>query len=535
MRWPRLSLAAKYRFLFGLAVLLIIAAALSVPWARMNVLVLQQPYREAQRIADDYFRRVLPSRRETPAPGVHGELRPMTPVSDAPAPLYIRHDSIDEKLITKSPYNELGPFIRRAIDDFERHRTHDEYWRVGQSGGERRFWYANAIRVTRGCLECHSEGRREVVFHENQLAGVIVVDLPDKHSALGMLQNEVFTISAGVIAGILAILVFYVITKRFILSPIDELVGVAIRVGEGDLGVRSALRTGDEFERLSENLNTMLERLRDSQEELKRANLLLDQKLGEMAETNVALYESNRVKSEFLANVSHELRTPLTSIIGFAELLRETPPQAADRDVKFARYAENILISGRILLEIINDLLDLAKIEAGKVELRLEPVDVRELCATLVDFMRPGADKKRQTLELRSEDGLPPLMSDRGRLRQILFNLLSNAVKFTPDEGRVVLTAERAGDDILLSVEDSGPGVNPEHQKLIFEKFRQVDQSATREYTGTGLGLAIAKELTFLLNGEIGVESEPGQGARFWVRLPTHAPAPRDRPLVTLT
>jgi signal transduction histidine kinase len=308
---------------------------------------------------------------------------------------------------------------------------------------------------------------------------------------------------------------------------------VALRVADGDLAVRSTVRTGDEFEQLAVNINTMLERLRDSQEDLKKANRLLDEKLGEVAESNVALFEANRLKSEFLANVSHELRTPLTSIIGFAELLREGPSNPDD--AKALRYAENILISGRILLQIINDLLDLAKIEAGRVELAIESVQPREVCETLIDFMQPQADKKTILLEARFDDDLPALFTDHGRLRQILFNLMSNAVKFTPDGGRIWLLATRVDDThIRVAVRDTGPGIPPEHHELIFEKFRQIDQSATREYHGTGLGLAIAKELTELLGGHIGVESEPKQGATFWIELPTTTPERRDRPLVSL-
>ena len=155
------------------------------------------------------------------------------------------------------------------------------------------------------------------------------------------------------------------------------------------------------------------------------------------------------------------MRTPLTSIIGFAELLRESPQ--SDADVRLARYAENILISGRILLEIINDLLDLAKLEAGKTELRIESVRVEDLCGTLLDYVRPLADKKKVRLIQEADQGLPAVFTDRGRLRQILFNLLSNAIKFTPEGGRVWLGAERVDDQhVRLWARDTGPGIAPE-------------------------------------------------------------------------
>jgi two-component system sensor histidine kinase BarA len=526
MRLVRISLAAKYRILFGFAVLLIIGAALWVPWYRMETLVLEQPYREAQRIAEDHFRLVMPEpgAMALSTGGVHAEgFGALTPEQQGQPRFVPRHE-----LTTDG-----DPFVARALAAFVRHPNRPAYADPAVGAGQP-FRYAHAVRVSKRCLTCHDEGKTaRTTYRENELAGLIVVALPAGDSTEGLAWNRLIIIAAGALAGILAILVFYVITHRFILAPIDELRDVAGRVTEGDLSVRSDLRTGDEFEQLAGSLNAMLERLRASQEELKKANRLLDQKLGEMAETNVALYESNRVKSEFLANVSHELRTPLTSIIGFAELLREQP--GAAENPKTARYAENILISGRILLEIINDLLDLAKIEAGKVDLHIDPVRLDELCATLLDFIRPQADKKTLDIALECPEPVPEILSDRGRLRQILFNLVSNAVKFTPDGGQVrVLVAPAGADRVRVAVRDTGPGIAPEHQHVIFEKFRQIDQSATRPHQGTGLGLAIAKELTDLLGGRIWVESAPGEGATFTVELPLTAPEPRDRPLVSL-
>ncbi len=537
MRLMRISLATKYRLLFGLAVLLIIGAALAVPWYYMEVIVLQQPFREARRLADTYFRLVMPQEESEAGlhGGVHGGRFGLLPEDRSTPPTFVAMDFNPEDEDWVAAHREIDPFLVEAAQFLRRHPAKEYFYRNVRADGEQRFRYAQAVWVSKRCLLCHDEGRGAQPHRENQLAGLIMVDLPTEAGGVqSSVLNRVVVVSAGALAGIFAILVFYLITTKFILSPIHELRKVALRVSDGDLGVRSSLQTGDEFEQLSENLNTMLERLRSSQDELKHANRLLDEKLGEMAETNVALYEANRVKSEFLANVSHELRTPLTSIIGFAELLRENP--AREEDAKSQRYAENILISGRILLEIINDLLDLAKIEAGKVELRVESVQLGEVAETLVNHLRPLADRKELRVERSLEEGLPVLFTDPGKLRQILFNLLSNAIKFTPEGGRVTLRAVRLNEThIRLEVRDTGPGIGPENHEIIFEKFRQIDQSATREHHGTGLGLAIARELTQLLGGKIGVESEVGQGATFWVELPTTAPEATERPLTSLT
>ncbi|GMU83818.1 MAG: hypothetical protein AMXMBFR47_36880 [Planctomycetota bacterium] len=530
MRLIRISLSVKYRILFGCAVLLIVGAALYVPWNLMEALVLEQPFREAQRMADEHFRRVLGSPDRTG--DVHGRDVGLLSLDDARPPTFIPFTpKLDDE---DSIVNQFGDdFLATAFRRFLRQPSREYYYASRIEPDGRHFRYAHSVRATKSCMTCHDEARSaRRVFRENELVGMIAVDVPTRQLEEQLLANRLAMFAAGGLAGILAILVFYVIVQRFILSPIEELREVALRVTEGDLTVRSAVDTGDEFQQLSDTLNTMLERLRASQDELRKANKLLDVKLGEMAETNVSLYEANRVKGEFLANVTHELRTPLTSIIGFAELLRDAPPTADG--AKTNRYIENILISGRILLEIINDLLDLAKIEAGKVELKLVTVRVDEACSALLDFMRPLADKKNLTLTFEADENLPILITDRGRLRQILFNLLSNAIKFTPEGGRVMVFARREAEFVRLSVQDTGPGIDPEHQAMIFDKFRQIDASTTREHAGTGLGLAISKELTSLLGGQIGVVSEPGKGATFWVLLPHAAPDPAPRPLPSL-
>ena len=529
MRFARISLAMKYRILFGAAVTLIIAASLSVPGYLLGLLVVEQTFREAQQLADAHFRFVManPGTGGTAAGSIHSKELSLAPDALTERTRFIQLTGNIDDPDALANQTAIDAFVSGAFRTFLADPQRDATYTTQDSDQGHRFLYARAVRAKKSCLACHGEGSTRP-YIENQLAGIITVDLPADRSVRQSTWNLLWLIGSGALAGVLAILVFYVITHRFILSPIHELRRVAVRVAEGNLNERSSVRTGDEFEHLSDSLNDMLERLRASQDELRRANKLLDEKLGEMAEMNVALYEANRLKSEFLANVSHELRTPLTSIIGFAELLREGP--LAEKDPRAARYSENILISGRILLEIINDLLDLAKIEAGKVELKLETVRVEEVCATLIDFARPQADKRELQLTLYAAEDLPIMITDRGKVRQILFNLLSNAIKFTPGGGAVTLRAVRENrEQVRLAVTDTGPGISLDDQAIIFDKFRQTDQSATREHHGTGLGLAIARELTHLLGGQIGVESQPGQGSTFWVMLPIATPEPADR------
>jgi len=326
----------------------------------------------------------------------------------------------------------------------------------------------------------------------------------------------------GGLSALLAFVVLYVITKQIILTPVRKLGDLADKVADGDLTSRGQLATGDEFERLSRQFNEMLDAISTQQAQLRQANRALDLRLGEMSESNVALYEANRIKTEFLANVSHELRTPLNSIIGFAELLADTD------DERRRRHAGHILTSARMLLRIINDLLDLAKIEAGKTEVRIERVSITGLCETLGQLVRPLADKKRLALAIDLGPDIPMIRTDGGKVQQVLYNLLSNAIKFTPPEGRVTLSAApRAGadsplqrDSVVIDVADTGPGISRADQRVIFEKFHRLDSTMTREHGGAGLGLAIASELTALLGGNLSIDSDIGQGATFTVVLP---------------
>jgi two-component system, NarL family, sensor histidine kinase BarA len=253
-----------------------------------------------------------------------------------------------------------------------------------------------------------------------------------------------------------------------------------------------------------------------AQDELKQLNASLDRKVDELARANMALYESNRLKSDFLATMSHELRTPLNSILGFSELMLNSP-QVADR---LKRWAGNIQSSGKQLLALINDLLDLAKIEAGKMEVKPEVFALTDVTEGLLAMFRPLAERKNIDLREQADATLHLLRQDPGKIRQILSNLLSNAIKFTPEGGRVLLKSEADGADVLIVVSDTGVGIAPEDQDVVFDKFRQAANPMTREHEGTGLGLSIVRELAKLLGGDVSLQSELGRGSTFTVRLP---------------
>ncbi len=589
------SLAGKCRILFGLAVVLIIAAALFVPWYSLETLVQDRNMQRARHLA------VLAHARLDPASSdwVHQQglinqwlsdyatrlhlpaTRPRLIKLDAAGQFAYDAEAVERALVAGLSGAQIVRQVLAAIPPPVEFQIALAAWQLAPSDLRRDVNRARRDLLTRLALAANAliprldKFEREAVTRMREkeslseisrierapgqptvcrfilavrgedpglarrpLLGLIDVALPVPDLDEAVLYTRLVIVLAGMLAGFLAILVFYLITQKLILAPVRELRVCAERVTEGDLTARSEITTGDEFEELSVAFNTMLTQLERSRVELETINRSLDTRLGELAETNVALYESNRLKSEFLANVSHELRTPLTSIIGFADLLRDlTQSEGPIDEGRAARYANNILTSGRMLLEIINDLLDLAKIEAGKVELHRATFSLTDVCEGLGDFMRPLTDKKNQTLTLALEDDLPLMNSDAGKIRQILYNLLSNAVKYTPEGGTIRLEARLlgAGQRVQLVVSDTGPGIAPEHQLQIFEKFRQLDSSVTREHSGTGLGLAISRELATMLGGTIRLESQLGAGSKFIVELPVESPESARRPLPSLT
>jgi signal transduction histidine kinase len=541
MKWPRwanpkvwyrrLSLEAKCRLLFAGAVLLIVASALFWPMQRMEHLVERQHGRAADAVAASALRlrHYRPWTRTDAGAAVPPNLQSAEKAIEQRHYHWYRHSHIvstrkgtgrPEDLTDPQKDPERHAFEREAIAFFERKPRRRRYTRIVGTEAGRRFLYATVLRAdAETCAAaCHP---KEPPWREDQMMGLVSVELSMADADRELWWNRFTAGGAGLLAVTLAILVFYFITEKIFLHPLRVLRRMANRVTEeGDLSVRSDIRTADAWQQLAESINHMLEHMQASQEELRTLNKSLDLRLGEVAAANVALFEANQIKSEFLANVSHELRTPLNSIIGFAEILQETA--AGGGDEKAGRYAANIVSSGRRLLELINDLLDLSRIESGRMEIRLELTNLSDVCEGLIGMMRPLAEEKRLRVAWRVAKTVPLIRTDPAKVQQIVYNLLSNAIKFTPEGGRVCLSAAPDGKDfVALAVRDTGPGIADADQSLIFEKFRQVQASETREHRGSGLGLAISKDLVGLLGGTISVTSRLGTGSTFTVRLPT--------------
>ncbi len=513
--WP-LSLAEKCRITFGAAVIFILALGLLLPYVWMSQLTKKLALGAGQARAEALLLR-------------HFRLEPAAPAGPAPLSDSGAVLDVNDRRMWWLPLGregqqpaipaELGDRCGEIIEALKKDPDRQDAVVFGRSGEVFASTYVRLFRANDNCISCHNPQGSAAAFSRGEPVGVFIVERPAAEISKILLMNRIWVIVAGLIAGVGAIVAFYMITQRVILRPVRQLRGLANNVAEGNLDIRSSIRTGDEYQKLAEAFNHMLDSLEAAQKRLRQANRQLDEKIAELSERNIELFKANKVKGEFLANISHEFRTPLNAILGFAEIMREKPGSLTKE--KISRYADNIITSGNRLLNMINDLLNVAKAEAGKVELRIEQTHLGELCRRVVGHFSALTKRKKIKVRLTVAENLPMLTTDVGKVEQILYNFLSNAIKFTPERGRIEIRAQmRDEKTVRISVTDTGCGIAEADQEKIFEKFRQADGSITRQTPGTGLGLAISKELATLLAGTIGLQSEPGKGSTFWLDIP---------------
>jgi signal transduction histidine kinase len=256
-------------------------------------------------------------------------------------------------------------------------------------------------------------------------------------------------------------------------------------------------------------------------EEIRRENLELEERNRrmELEEQNKRMQEANRLKSEFVANMSHELRTPLNSVIGFAQLM--ATGKAGPIAEHHKEYLGDILTSSRHLLQLINDVLDLAKVESGKMEIRAEPIDPAKIVGEVRDILRGLAGERRTKVDIDVTDAPREVVLDPPKFKQVLYNYLSNAIKFTPDGGTVTVRVAAEGPDFVrIDVTDTGIGVKKDDLHRLFVEFQQLDASTSKRYAGTGLGLAVTKRIVEAQGGRVLVRSVAGSGSTFSAILP---------------
>ena len=405
------------------------------------------------------------------------------------------------------------------------------------------YHFFEGVRVDRRteCVDCHWKK-----LDHGQLMGVLHVAIPKTSLQKTFQKYFAYMLGVAIISAFLSLAAVSVVIRWVVIRPLRSLRNVAESISRGEITKRVEIHTRDEFEVLGEAFNRMLQHLINAQEMLKKVNNELNMKVDELAHVTIQLYETNQTKSDFMATMSHELRTPLNSILGFSDVLGSI----STLNDKQKRYVENINKSGRTLLTMINDILDMAKMEAGRMEARTTSFNIVSTIAAQCDMAKPLLDRKNIDLETNIEPNLPMMKQDESRLQQILNNLISNAIKFTPEGGRIKILvrmtpassaptgpaplsmtglpskAAKTRDMMELKVSDTGVGISEEDLQIIFEKFRQgkgaVPEGDTmkREHSGSGLGLSIVKEICKILQGEISVESQLGVGSTFTVKLP---------------
>jgi signal transduction histidine kinase len=402
------------------------------------------------------------------------------------------------------------------------------------------YYYYHPISFNQTCLICHAKLSSSLdapATVSTDPFRVVRVKLPYGETRVWRIWSYSLLTSIGIATLAIGLFFIHWVLKRVVINPLSELKLVSEEITSGKTGVEFRVDTDDEFSELSESFNRMLRHLTETQTELQTVNRELDLRIDDLASVNLQLFEANKLKGEFLASMSHELRTPLNSILGFSDVLQGIETLTD----KQRRYVSNIQNSGRVLLEMINDILDLAKVEAGKMEVRASEFCVLNVIQAQAEIFRKTAEDKNIDLQVDSNQSELHVVQDQPKLAQILTNLLSNAIKFTPEGGLVTIACDRASEEMFsITIADTGVGIAPSDHDVIFEKFRQASpgegrDALTREHTGTGLGLSIVRELCRLLGGDITLTSQLGHGSTFCVALPIHyrpnASATANRPL----
>jgi signal transduction histidine kinase len=432
------------------------------------------------------------------------------------------------RLVVRDGKNEPDEFERMALQEFAANPDMPAYYaRATGSKGEPVFRFLMPLRAEKSCLVCHGEpagtldstGHKREGMKEGDLAGAMSVVMP-MDSVLSSRRVESIRMAAGMLLGaVMTLLLIWFILWRQVSEPLRQLAGVAESVGGSRIAVKpddlKPLYANQETAVVADAFSAMSQRLKELYDGLEQK---VADRTAQLQAANLELERASRLKSEFLTMISHEFRTPLTSIMSFTELLLDHAAGQVNQEQR--EYLTDVLESSQRLLHMINDLLDLSRLEAGKIKLFREVVAMHDLARDAEHTVRPLAEKKGITLTVECPAGLPLVQADPLRVTQVLLNLMGNAIKFTPEGGSIRMTARESGDFLEVAVTDTGIGIAPEEQARVFEAFRQAGRQRPE---GSGLGLALARSFIELHGGRIWVDSEPGMGSTFRFTLPLSA------------
>ncbi len=417
----------------------------------------------------------------------------------------IRRLGSESHEVNQPQYDELWRASRELLPAWQ-----EFYRKYNDSAWNSPFASADAPQQYEALRQRLLDVEERQSFIADQQATIIdrTIALTDRITAIGFLASIFLSSTLG----------FFLI--RYTNKSFSRLKTGTLRIGSGDLNYRiENIEDTGELGELAAAFNDMSDKLRNAIEDVRQAKVNAD--------------EANQAKSTFLANVSHELRTPLNAIIGYSEMLYDELEDEIRIDrQQFQHDLVKIILSGKQLLSLINDILDLSKIETGKMPIYAERFNVAESLEQVCQTIEPLLSKNNNTLEVSTSERLPIFFNDATKFRQVFVNLLSNASKFT-DSGTIRLSAEPLDGDeprVLFCVSDDGIGMSVDQQEKIFEAFVQADSSTSKNYGGTGLGLAICKNYCALMGGDIVVESEPGVGTTFRVNLPVQVHVPGSSP-----
>lgn len=357
---------------------------------------------------------------------------------------------------------------------------------------------------------------------KKELLGYVSVELSKDSLYKNTINVFIGNIAVSLLFTIILLVILGILTKR-LTQPLHQLSVVMETAKTESNNTRAKEEGPPEVQTIAKSFNQMIATLEDRDRELRNQNVILEEKVTErtreLAIARDKALQASQAKSIFLANISHELRTPLNAVIGYSELLIEAA-EGTDQEF-FKEDLQKIQNAGEHLLELINNILDLSKVEAGKMELDIAEFAVIPLIENVTNVIKPLAMKKNNELLVAHRDELGTIISDETKIRQALLNLLSNACKFT-ERGTISFQTSRDQHWIIFSISDSGIGMTEEQIGKLFNDFTQVDSSTTRKFGGTGLGLSISKRFCNLIGGEIEVASQPGKGSQFTVRLPVN-------------